>query len=897
MSDKQNKKWLKSWASSRGRLWNVAYLPAMFATLVIVVITLIAEDFSKDVYLEKSRAELRNQANQVALTIQGAIIANVETGRGLANVIRTEPDMDTDRFNQLAGQIFHKYSSMKVIAIAPDLVVSNVYPLEGNESVIGLDYRKVEDQTDLVLEARDKNELTIAGPVNLIQGGKGLIVHYPVYIDSPYKGLYFWGVVSAVLDADFFYRYAGLLDEDSDVDYALIGRDGMGASGEQFFGSESINEMDPIRVPVEFQVAQWVLCAVPHGGWTVPASIFWLIRAIAFAAFLLVVVPMLIVSKLSRERMAHLKAHIESQRELASVSKRFALAVDTLKLGVWEYDPTLHRFKWDQQTREIYGVGPDHDIDSMDWKERLFPEDRERVFCEARKAIASEGKYCTDYRLLMPDGTVKTVRTSALGLPDENGKMIYVGVNWDISKHVAREEALKEARAESERRYQELEKAKTRIEFNALHDFLTKLPNRRYVDEFLKGENGAPWPFETPANSWLLKIDLDGFKEINDSFGHAAGDAMLLKVADMLRSLKAEEEFVARVGGDEFIMLCSSALNRNRPQELAERFIAMLHKPQSYKGLSCRLGASIGISNWADAKEIPDKLRSNADLALYQSKQNGKGCFTFFSQPLFQSASEKRRLADDLLRGIEHKEFIAYYQGQYSAQTHRLVGAEALARWVHPNRGLVYPDMFIELADSLGVTCEIDAMVMEHALETKEFWADKGLNLDRVSVNVSAKRLGDRDLIASLSALDFDPSNLTFELVESTFLDRSAPQVAANIRRLREMGIEIEIDDFGTAYASIVSLMHLLPNRLKIDRELILPVTSSEHQRELVHSIIHIGRTLGIGVVAEGIESMEHADIMRFMGADLLQGYAFSRPMTRENFLAHHAKGNRFHVA
>ena len=228
------------------------------------------------------------------------------------------------------------------------------------------------------------------------------------------------------------------------------------------------------------------------------------------------------------------------------------------------------------------------------------------------------------------------------------------------------------------------------------------LPNRRYVDEFLKGENGAPWPFETPASSWLLKIDLDGFKEINDSFGHAAGDAMLLKVADMLRSLKAEEEFVARVGGDEFIMLCSSARNRNRPQELAERFIAMLHKPQSYKGLSCRLGASIGISNWADAKEIPDKLRSNADLALYQSKQNGKGCFTFFSQPLFQSASEKRRLVDDLLRGIEHKEFIAYYQGQYSAQTHRLVGAEALARWVHPNRGLVYPDMFIELADSLG---------------------------------------------------------------------------------------------------------------------------------------------------------------------------------------------------
>ena len=897
MSDKTNIKWFKRWATFRGRFWNVAHLPVVVATLVIVIIELVAEDASKDAFLEKSRAELRNKATQVALSIQGAIIANIETGRGLANVIRTEPDMDTERFNQLAKQIFHSYSSMKVIAIAPNLVVSNVYPLAGNESVVGLDYRKVEDQRDLVFDARDKNELTMAGPMDLVQGGTGLIVRYPVYIDSPDKGRYFWGIVSAVLDVDFFYEYAGLLDKDAGIDYALVGKDGLGASGEQFFGLEGIETLDPIKVPVEFQVARWELLAVPHGGWSVPASIFWLIRAIAFAAFLLVVVPMAIVSKLSRERMAHLNARIESQRELASVSKRFELAVDALKLGVWEYDPEVCKFKWDQQTREIYGLDPDCDINEVDWAGRIFPEDRARLFDEGSRAIASEGKFCSDYRLRMPDGTVKTIRVSALVWVDDDGNTIYFGVSWDISKHVAREEALKEARAESERRYQQLEKAKTRLEFNALHDFLTKLPNRRYADEFLDGENGSPWPFDDDENSWLLKIDLDGFKEINDSFGHATGDAMLIKVADILRSLKNEGEFIARIGGDEFIILCSSAANRNRPQELAEKLIAMLHKPQNDKGLTCRLGASIGLSNWADAKESPDKLRSNADLALYQSKQNGKGCFTFFSQPLFQTANEKRRLADDLLRGIENREFIAYYQGQYNAESHRLVGAEALARWAHPKRGLVYPDMFIELADSLGVTGDIDAMVMEHALETKQFWADKGLNIDRVSVNVSAKRLSDRDLIPGLKAMDFDPSHLTFELVESTFLDRSAPQVAANIRRLREMGIEIEIDDFGTAYASIVSLTHLLPNRLKIDRELILPVTSSEHQRELVHSIIHIGRTLGIGVVAEGIESLEHADILRVMGADILQGYAFSRPMTREKFFTHHAKGSRFDVA
>ena len=406
-----------------------------------------------------------------------------------------------------------------------------------------------------------------------------------------------------------------------------------------------------------------------------------------------------------------------------------------------------------------------------------------------------------------------------------------------------REEALKEARAESEQRYVELNKVKTRIEFIAMHDYLTELPNRQAVDEVLRGEGEIAWPFEYGSDSWLLKINLDGFKEINDSFGHAAGDAMLLRVADLLRSQKQEGEYIARIGGDEFVVLCSSVRNKNRPLELAEGLINLLQKPQNYKGLTCRLGASIGISNWTDAKGNIDKLRSNADLALYQSKQSGKGCFTFFSQPLFQNASEKRRMADDLLRGIENQEFIAFYQGQYSAQDHRLAGAEALARWMHPKRGLVFPDMFIEMADTLGVTADIDRMVLEHAIETKKIWAENDLHLERISVNVSAKRLNDRDLIPSLKSLDFDPQQFTFELVESTFLDRSAPQVAANIRILREMGVEIEIDDFGTAYASIVSLTHLLPNRLKIDRELVFPVASCEHQRELVtRSFILVAR-------------------------------------------------------
>ena len=432
-----------------------------------------------------------------------------------------------------------------------------------------------------------------------------------------------------------------------------------------------------------------------------------------------------------------------------------------------------------------------------------------------------------------------------------------------------------------------MEIAQEKIRESALHDFLTGLPNRRYLDDLLHGRLGTgPIVYDQIC---LLKIDLDGFKEVNDHYGHAAGDVILMRVAAMLRDVLQDDEFTARVGGDEFIILSKSGEDLERPSELSHQILEALHAPIEFNGRQCRVGASIGIALGIDASNDPDKLLSNADLALYQSKNTGKGSYCFFSEPLAQKARQQRQLADDLLRGIENREFIAFYQGQYCAERHELVGAEALARWQHPERGLVGPQEFVELAETLGVMAAIDAQILDHMIATRKQFAEAGLDVPRMSVNVSAKRLGDKNLIDNLQKLDINPTNLTFELVESTFLDRSDAQVAANIRQIRDMGIDIEIDDFGTAYASIVSLTHLLPNRLKIDRELVFPIIESADQRELVHSIIHIGRTLGIGAVAEGVETFEHAEILRIMGVDTLQGFAFCRPMAAMDFLQYHA--------
>jgi len=236
-------------------------------------------------------------------------------------------------------------------------------------------------------------------------------------------------------------------------------------------------------------------------------------------------------------------------------------------------------------------------------------------------------------------------------------------------------------------------------------------------------------------------------------------------------------------------------------------------------------------------------------------------------------------VADEILNGLEGDQFIPFYQPQFDAHTLDIVGAEALSRWRHPTEGVVPPSEFLAVAEELNVVSMIDRTILEQALRQFDQWEAAGVRVPHVSVNVSARRLQDENLIKSLRGLSIRPGTFSFELVESIFLDESDDVVQFNIDQIKDLGIDIEIDDFGTGYASVVSLMKLKPRRLKIDRQLVAPIVGSPAQRQLVESIIDIGKSLGIQVVGEGVESLEHAHILRDLGCDILQGYAFARPM------------------
>jgi len=566
----------------------------------------------------------------------------------------------------------------------------------------------------------------------------------------------------------------------------------------------------------------------------------------------------------------------EAEADMARLSARLRLALDVSRIGVFESNLVTREVYWDERTREMYGRVGDHPMGRVEWETFLHPEDSQRAQDEVWAAVHAKSVYESTYRIIQPSGDIRTIRTRGSYYIDSDGAPRVLGANQDITDEVRAKHELEQAKLQAEAHNRELEEAKARIEYNALHDTLTGLPNRRYLDSWLTEK--ASWCHEHGGSVALLHIDLDRFKQINDTLGHVAGDAMLVHAANLLRGNVTKEDFVARVGGDEFIVVCVYDGPATRLDKIARAIVEQMRRPVPYEGHFCRFGASIGIAVQSGGAVDGKRLLIDADIALYRAKRRGKNGYEFFSEALQAETISTKRMADDILRGIEQNEFIAYYQPLFDANTLSVVGVEALARWNHPS-GVLAPASFLKIAEDLNVVTSIDRVILETALADFERWRAQGLGVPSVSVNVSFRRLHDDHLISSLRHLDIRPGILSFELLESIFLDEPDDLVSWNLDQIRDLGIDINIDDFGTGHASILSLLKLQPKRLKIDRQFIDAIVSSESQRRLVGSLIDIGKSLSIKVVAEGVETLEQARILRGLGCDALQGYAFARPM------------------
>jgi diguanylate cyclase (GGDEF)-like protein len=862
------------WRNGVRRWLRPSFIPTVVATFGIIAAGVYADRQNTLLDEQHQRARVADQVALIRSKLEGNINGNIQLVRGLVSVISTEPDMDQQRFAALSRNLFAEDSQLRSIAASPDLVVTMTYPMEGNESVIGLDYRENDAQREAALRVENAGAMILAGPVDLVQGGRGFVGRFPVYTgERGHKQ--FWGLVSAVIDVERLYQDSGLTDPDLPIDIAIVGKDALGARGVRFYGDPAIIGANPVTANVMLPKGSWQIFAVPKGGWGASAENALTLRIGIILLGLVVLAPIAIAGRLFDERRDNLNALRQRETQLARLSRRLELALDSSHVGVWEMDVITQELVWDDRMNELYGLPPDRGARTYaDWRDALHPDDLDMAQRDFRGALQS-GKYESEYRALLPDGSTRCIRAIGAVYADPNANPKIIGVNWDVTSEVTRSEDLKRAKRLTEARNRQLEAAKARIEHNALHDSLTGLPNRRYLDEVLT-TRAASYGGDGAA---LLHIDLDRFKQINDTLGHAAGDAVLVHAAKVLQASVAREDFVARIGGDEFVVVCSAQSGQTGLADLSGRLIEQMRVPVVYEGHQCRCGISIGIAVEEGGIFDPKRLLINADIALYRAKARGRSRYEFFTEALQAEVVTTKRLADEILNGLERNEFTAHYQPQFDAATHDVVGVEALARWRHPTAGLRAPAHFLAIAEELNVVSAIDRLVLEQALADLASWQKAGLPVPRVSVNVSLRRLHDEQLIEGLTKLDIAPGTVSFELVESIFLDESDEILAWNIDQLKELGIDIEIDDFGTGYASIVSLQNLKPKRLKIDRQLVDPIVADPAQRRLLASIIDIGKSLGIEVLAEGVETMEHARLLRQLGCDLLQGYAFAKPM------------------
>lgn len=858
------------------RIWS---RPNLFAASIALAVTcaagFLAEQQNQAVHHQRERAEVSNQLGQVRAKLEDNFNSKIQLVRGMAAVIGTEPNMPQSRFSAIAKNLMQGQPLLRNIAGAPDLVISLMYPIEGNREAIGLDYRENKAQREAAMRVAETGDVIVAGPIDLLQGGQGFIARFPVFLDGVETAENFWGIVSAVIDVDMLYADSGILADDLPLDIAITGKDATGKEGAIFFGSALLLDKEPVSLDVRLPSGSWHLAAIPREGWSTHPPNAWQVRLLVLLGGLLVVVPILVAGHFYDRHRADLKELNRRERLLQQLSQRLTLALETSKIGVWEVDIDSGDLTWDSRTRELYGIDDDTtQLGIEDWKRALHRDDRMRAEAEFEHSLNSGTPYNSEFRVLCRNGEMRWIRTIGATNQETGGRPKIIGVNWDVSQDIELKAHLMTAMESAELRNLELEDARAQMEHNSLHDSLTGLPNRRYLDQHLAETS------KHKTISALLHIDLDRFKQINDTLGHAAGDAMLIHTASILKESSRSGDFIARIGGDEFVLAISSAAGEPELSRIASRIIDRIRQPVPYGKHECRFGASIGIA-FADPKTpgYGERLLIDADIALYRAKSNGRNRLEFFTNSLKAEIIHNKRVADDILNGLERGEFLPYFQPQFDAQSLDLVGVEALARWEHPQNGLLPPDKFLQTANELNVVHLIDRTILEQVLWHSTRWKAAGIDVPKMGVNVSAGRFHEDDLIESLEGLPFIPGTLSFELLESIFLDERDETVTRNIAKLKQLGIDIEIDDFGSGYASIVSLLQVRPSRLKIDRQLILPIVNSPSQRRLAGSIIEIGRSLNIRVIAEGVETMEHAAILRDMGCDDLQGYALARPM------------------
>ncbi|MCP4596600.1 EAL domain-containing protein [Neptuniibacter sp.] len=484
---------------------------------------------------------------------------------------------------------------------------------------------------------------------------------------------------------------------------------------------------------------------------------------------------------------------------------------------------------------------------------------------EMNEALLQTGSWEGEIWDRRKDGEIYPKRLSITSVYNSRGALLYyVGVFSDISHIKSTEDQLRHL---------------------ALHDSLTGLPNRLSFNQKL--DHAIKHADRIQQNVAVLFLDLDRFKTINDSLGHPVGDSLLNEVATRLKSCLRNDDTIARLGGDEFTIIMEEIRIPEDAAKVAEKITEALSAPVEIEGHQFYITTSIGISLYPEDGESVTDLVKNADAAMYRAKEAGRNCYEFYSSELAATAVARLELEGELRQAIKNQEFSLHYQPQFNIQSGAIIGAEALIRWQHPERGLVPPDMFIPIAEETGLINQIGELALFKACRQLMNWRSKGFNLPKVSVNVAGKQIISGQIINqvndALATTGLSPESLEIELTETTLMQQTEKTIAT-LNQLRELGVTISIDDFGTGYSSLSYLKTLPIQTIKIDRSFVQDIPTDSNDVAITRAIIALSKTLQLSVIAEGLESEQQQTFLIKENCLQAQGFLFSRPLPSEQF-------------
>ncbi len=540
--------------------------------------------------------------------------------------------------------------------------------------------------------------------------------------------------------------------------------------------------------------------------------------------------------------------------DLKEQKRRLADTQRIAKIGYGQINLSQGIISLSEEIAGILGMPDAQTVSLNEFSQMLTESDQVDMFETIDKVRESGGAYSFEHKLVTANNEDKLVVQRGEVSRESNETIVMVTLQ-DVTEQAHAEE---------------------RVRFHTYYDFLTSLPNRRLFEKNLKEQLLAEQPLA------VMFIGLDRFKSVNDAFGHGYGDELLKKIAERLSTMQDFGIKLSRFSGDLFVLTVSNYLSIEVVNELAEEVLARISEPMLLNGLELRVTASLGIAIFPEEANISDKLILGADMAMNHAKNEGGAQYRYFTNVMDAQAQERLALEHDLHHAIQKHQFEVYYQPQVEAASGRVVGMEALLRWNHPQRGLILPARFIPLAEEIDMISEIGDWVLRTACMQAQQWASAGYGNLRVGVNLSVKQLNQADLGSDirkiLNVSHLKPELLDIEITESMAVS-DFDNTSRTLKDIRSLGVKTSMDDFGTGYSSLSYLQKLPLDTLKIDRAFIKDINKKGENGEIAKAIIAMAHSIGLHVIAEGIETKYQYQYLLEHACDEIQGFYVSRPL------------------